>query len=571
MTRPRIAVFSGPTATICNSPPLITSMQARKRHGLPQPLVTDEASPRFDVLRPQRLAAPVTVYIEAFSAHPLEADAAELYAPPDGWLDVDGAFCDQEPETGGTPVYVAELRPEDGLLPLPYMARQADGSAWEDVTTSPLAPAAASRQAYYPDASRIYEEIDRLAVGRDGRPVPLSAVADFDFYRAAPPGGYTKGLAASRRTDVGSGDVPPEVLGEDYFIYNPRHLFREPTLGALARATNLVQSTLDTGKYLGAQWLEGSPTTEETMYWLGLVIDTELPLVGHSAQRMHQALGSDGDRNILDGVSYIASGAALDERGRDRLGAVMIIDELVYAAREVTKVDARPGGYEVTGGHGGIVAALGGGRAAGPLVTFVPSKRHTYCSDVRLSLLPSSVLTVAGSLEGGLREVVTTTKDDSGGLVPQAMPVVTIGKFSRYSPHQTAGSAEPDPMLEVEIIARIRVNLETARLSGIVHEGFSPYGFTDSTTDAALKLAVFAGMPVVQVGRGNTGGRAYKDSPFFIAGSNLTSTKARILLMAVLLRFGSLPPAANPFRPTPDECQRTEQAVARFQEIFDTH
>jgi len=29
------------------------------------------------VLRAQRLAAPVTVYVEQFSAHPLEPDAAE--------------------------------------------------------------------------------------------------------------------------------------------------------------------------------------------------------------------------------------------------------------------------------------------------------------------------------------------------------------------------------------------------------------------------------------------------------------------------------------------------------------
>src|SRR5690349_17574967 len=83
-TKPRIAVFAGPTATIMNSGPLITSNQARARHGLPTR--TDEwgAPLHYDVLRPQRIAAPVTVYVEQFSAHPLEAQAAHLYAPPDG-------------------------------------------------------------------------------------------------------------------------------------------------------------------------------------------------------------------------------------------------------------------------------------------------------------------------------------------------------------------------------------------------------------------------------------------------------------------------------------------------------
>lgn len=68
-SKPKIAVFSGPTATIQNSEPLVTSNKARERYGLllrPNP---DGSPMRFDALRPQRLAAPVTVYIEQFSAH----------------------------------------------------------------------------------------------------------------------------------------------------------------------------------------------------------------------------------------------------------------------------------------------------------------------------------------------------------------------------------------------------------------------------------------------------------------------------------------------------------------------
>ena len=81
-TPPRIAVFAGPTATITNTPPLVTANAVRRLHGLPL------LPGRYDALRPQRLAKPVTVYVEAHSAHPLESDAAELYAPPDGWIDV---------------------------------------------------------------------------------------------------------------------------------------------------------------------------------------------------------------------------------------------------------------------------------------------------------------------------------------------------------------------------------------------------------------------------------------------------------------------------------------------------
>ena len=41
--------------------------------------------------------------------------------------------------------------------------------------------------------------------------------------------------------------------------------------------------------------------------------------------------------------------------------------------------------------------------------------------------------------------------------------------------------------------------------------------------------------------------------PCFIGGSNLTATKARLLLMACLMKFGSLPPAADPDHPTSAE------------------
>src|SRR5882757_5180303 len=88
----RIAHLAGPNATIQNTPPLVTSNKARVKHGLPLLTNPDGAPARFDVLRPQRLAAPVTVYVEQFSAHPLEADVAELYGLPDGFVDASGKF-----------------------------------------------------------------------------------------------------------------------------------------------------------------------------------------------------------------------------------------------------------------------------------------------------------------------------------------------------------------------------------------------------------------------------------------------------------------------------------------------
>lgn len=547
--RPRIAVFAGPTATILNTPDLITSNKARARHGLP-------LNPaRFDALRPQRLAAPVTVYVEAFSAHPLEEDAAGLYAAPDGWLDEAGTFHAERPADNAVPVYVVELHPDDGLYPLPYMARQANGSAWDETATTPFAVPEATRQTFYPDARRCYEEIERFGLSDYGTPVALWSIADFDFFRAAPSGGYTTGPDSER-------------LGQDFFAYYPYHLQREPGLTNLAEATNHLQNVLATGEYAGIQWLEGSPTVEETLYWLGLVVDTKVPIVGHASQRRHQSLSADGDRNVVDGVKYIASGVALDEGGADRIGACVIVDELVYTARDVTKVDARPGGYEVTGGHGGIVADLGG--YGPPQLTYLPTRRHTHCSDLRLTVLPKQVAGVAGTLATGVSLVDVSTKD-ADGLVPAAMPQVTITKYGRYAATRVGADSWPTADDEVEILARIEANLADAPLAGFVCEGMSPFAMADPTKNAALSVAIAAGMPVVRVGRGNTGGMAYRTDPTFISGNNLTATKARILLMAALLKLGALPPAKDPFHPTFDERAATEEAVARYQTLFDTH
>src|SRR6059058_2314292 len=103
--RPRIAHFAGPNASIQNSPPLVTSNKARRKYGLPLVTNPDGTPARFDVLRPQRLAAPVTVYVEQFSAHPLERDAADLYGPPDGYVDSNGTFRKERRDAGDKPVY----------------------------------------------------------------------------------------------------------------------------------------------------------------------------------------------------------------------------------------------------------------------------------------------------------------------------------------------------------------------------------------------------------------------------------------------------------------------------------
>ena len=153
-------------------------------------------------------------------------------------------------------------------------------------------------------------------------------------------------------------------------------------------------------------------------------------------------------------------------------------------------------------------------------------------------------------------------------MLATAIPKVTIFKHARYLPEDTAGN--PDG--EVDILARINKNLRDAPLAGFVAEGSAPFGAMSNSVDAALKRATFSGMPVVKVGRGNAGGFVdAKRDPLSIAGNNLTATKARLLLMACLMKLGCLPPAADATQPTASESDATLNKLKEYQEIFDTH
>ena len=130
-----------------------------------------------------------------------------------------------------------------------------------------------------------------------------------------------------------------------------------------------------------------------------MLLDTTVPICGNSAQRPHGEISNDGPKNLTDSVEYIASRVWADENGRNRAGVIVLQEQQIFAAREVMKVDARPGGYVATGGHGGIIGGMGYHGAA--VLHYVPALKHTYLSEVNLSKIPTSV-PVAHTAGGGI-------------------------------------------------------------------------------------------------------------------------------------------------------------------------
>jgi L-asparaginase/Glu-tRNA(Gln) amidotransferase subunit D len=283
-----------------------------------------------------------------------------------------------------------------------------------------------------------------------------------------------------------------------------------------------------------------------------------------AAQRTHGQLANDGDRNIVDAVDYVLSGQG------NGLGAVGVQDERIFAAREFKKADDRPGNYKATGGHGGVLGTVG------PPVTvwYRPAYKHTAASEVNFNRIPAQLEFV--DTTGDARPVLVPIKDAAGALLPYSMPRVYIVKYGAYM------DVLQDDVLEheVDILARIDQGLAeqssaeatTSRLHGFVLEGTSPYGVGSKSQHAALAVAAFSGMPMVRVGRSDPGGRTPGDRDnLSIAGSNLDANKARLLLMASLLKLGRLPKARDPRNPTSQEREAVLAKLAQFQQIFEEH
>jgi L-asparaginase len=317
-------------------------------------------------------------------------------------------------------------------------------------------------------------------------------------------------------------------------------------------------------EYLGAIWTQGSPRIEEAIYWFNLILDVSAPLCGNAAQRYHGTISNDGPKNIVDSVEYITSRVWADDAGRDRVGTVLIQEQQIFAARDVQKGDARPGGYVTTGGHGGIIG--GAGHDGPSTLTYFPATRHTFTSEVNIARLPETTSGVR--IENGrIVSVRVPIKDRDGFLLESAIPKVTIVKDGSF----LQDDYQVEPKGEVDLQAMIADNLARAPLAGFVIEGFSPYGkMSSEVRHRIMSRAAFLGFPIARVGRGNNEGFT-PSVPQFIGGRNLTATKARILLTACLMKFGALPVAANPDRPTADERRALQDKLALYQAVFDTH
>ena len=291
-----------------------------------------------------------------------------------------GTFHKDKISDADKPVYEVELKPEDGLYPLPYMARQADGSAWEEECPVPLG--VLQRQGFYPDGSRSFEEIDRTQIGVDGVVNEISAQADVDFFRSLPPAGFTKGVPkAQARRYRRWRHRARGARASNFFAYKPFHMSTTPPRPALAKAANDMQALMSSGKYDGAIWTQGSPQMEECAYWFNLLIDTTLPICCNSAQRPQGQTSADGPKNLIDSVSFIRSKVWADARAATAAASWPCrSSNSLPRARSTNPTRGRA----TTAPRAGMAGSSGRSATwAGLTLTYVPVFKHTYLSEMQ--------------------------------------------------------------------------------------------------------------------------------------------------------------------------------------------
>ena len=241
-----------------------------------------------------------------------------------------------------------------------------------------------------------------------------------------------------------------------------------------------VNKTIQEPDVRGVIVTHGTVVSEETAYFLHLLVKSSKPIVLTNSQRRHGTVGNDGDKNFLDSIRTVLSP---DSVGK---GVLVVHNETINSAREVIKTSGRPGAFR--SGEFGILGLAGGE------VAFYrgPTRRHTIHSEFDI-------------------DSITT------------LPKVVV--ISAYY--------DADPAL-------IQAAVD-AGAKGIVMSGFTSAGIPFRSQVPLLESLADKGLPIVLTARGGMNSRiGPRSNGNFIGGDTLVAYKARLLLQLALTKTSDL-------------------------------
>jgi L-asparaginase len=257
---------------------------------------------------------------------------------------------------------------------------------------------------------------------------------------------------------------------------------------ALARRLNQIFTTEP--ELAGLVVTSGTDTLEELAYFLDLTVRSDKPVVVVGSMRNPSTLGYEGAANLLEGFRVAASP---DARGK---GALVVLNDEINAAREVTKTDALRLSTFQTRGYG-ILGVVDADRVAFYRNSL---KRHTARSEFDIAAVTSlprvDVILVYQGADGDLIRAAA----DAG-----AKGIVIAGAG--------AGATSGTQQAGIDYATRKGVFVVTTTRAG------------------AGRIAARGGGA-----RGSAAGPPPEGARRRIAGEDLAPVKARVLLMLALAR-----------------------------------
>jgi len=225
----------------------------------------------------------------------------------------------------------------------------------------------------------------------------------------------------------------------------------------------------------------GTTVTEETAYFLQLLVRSAKPVVITNSQRRHGTISNDGDKNLIDAISVVLSPEA---NGK---GVLVVHNQTINSGREVLKTNGRPGAY--LSAIYGVLGIIDNDR-----VTFYrsPAKRHTINSEFDISNI---------------------------SVLPK---VEVISAYYDADPHLIEAAAD-------------------LGVKGIVLNGLTTSGGPHIVQQPVLEKLADQGIPIVRTARGGMNNRVtVNPDDKFIEGDNLVAHKARILLQLALTKTSDM-------------------------------
>ena len=220
----------------------------------------------------------------------------------------------------------------------------------------------------------------------------------------------------------------------------------------------------------------GSNAAEDLAYFLNLVVKTEKPIVVTAAQRARNTLSEDASRNFIDALITASSPEAVGK------GALLVANELIHPAREVTKnIFARVDTWESL--DTGALGIISGGA---PYFYRSPLRRHTMDSvfdiaDITADALPGTEILYSYT-EASPRMIYDAVDNSNAkGLV--------IAAYSTGSP----SLSQVEPLEEVAGNGTIVVMGNRGSAGRVTNRGelfVSPDNLTPQKANTLLKLAL---------------------------------------------------------------------------------